>query len=473
MERATVTEIAASPKGPAVGAFFDLDGTLIAGYSSNALTKDRMRRREVSAMELLRTIGVLIGSGINETSFGELLEIGADGWRGRRHDELDEMGQRLFDKDIRGIIYPEMREIVRAHQRRGHTVVLSSSASSYQVEPVARHLGIDHVLCNRFTLEDGVLTGTVERPVVFGTGKADAVQGFAKSNDIDLKRSYFYADGNEDTPLMHLVGNPRPTNPGKGMAKLAEAEGWPILRFTSRGSSPDRIVRALVGFGAGVPIIGLGIAVGVLRRDKRAGINFVFQRWLEVMFETSNVHMNVTGVENAWAQRPAVFIVNHKTTFDGLVALRVVDKDFTTVSKAHIGKNRVASFFGDLLDIAWMDKSDPTGSVDALKPLEALARKGLSVLVAPEGTRIQDDAVAPFKKGAFRIAMAAGLPIVPIVIRNAEVIGGHSALAMHPGTVDVTVLPPISVEDWKVDELGERVEEVRQLFIATLENWPA
>ena len=376
MERSTVAEIAASPEGPTVGAFFDLDGTLIAGYSANVLTKDRMRRRELSAMELLRTISVLIGSGINETSFAELLEIGADGWRGRSHEELDEMGQRLFDTDIHGLIYPEMREIVRAHQRRGHTVVLSSSASSYQVEPVARDLGIDHVLCNRFILEDGVLTGEVVRPVVFGAGKADAVQLFADHHHIDLDHSYFYADGSEDTPLMHLVGNPRPTNPGRGMAKAAEAEGWPVLRFTSRGSSPERILRQLVGLGAGVPIIGLGVGLGVLRRDKRAGINFVFQRWLELMFETSNVRMNVTGAENAWAQRPAVFLVNHKTTFDGLVALRVVDKDFTTVAKKQIGNNAITSFFGDLLDIAWVDKADPAGSVDALEAHRGARSKG-------------------------------------------------------------------------------------------------
>ena len=53
------------------------------------------------------------------------------------------------------LIYPEMRELVRAHQRRGHTVVLSSSAlTSFQAEPVARYLGIDHVLCNRFVVDE-------------------------------------------------------------------------------------------------------------------------------------------------------------------------------------------------------------------------------------------------------------------------------------------------------------------------------
>ena len=77
------------------------------------------------------------------------------------------------------------------------------------------------------------------------------------------------------------------------------------------------------------------------------------------------------------------------------------------------------------MDVAFIDRSDPAEAVAALKPLEDLARKGLSVMVAPEGTRLDTRQVGPFKKGAFRIAMAAGLPIVPIVIRNAEVIAGR------------------------------------------------
>ena len=76
------------------------------------------------------------------------------------------MGQRVFQRKIEPLIYPEVRELVRAHQRQGHAVVLSSSATSYQVEPVARYLGIEHVLCNRFTVKDGVLSGEVERRCV-------------------------------------------------------------------------------------------------------------------------------------------------------------------------------------------------------------------------------------------------------------------------------------------------------------------
>ena len=98
---------------------------------------------------------------------------------------------------------------------------------------------------------------------------------------------------------------------------------------------------------------------------------------------------------------------------------------------------------------------------------------GVSMLVAPEGERVAGLAVGPFKKGAFRMAMAARVPIVPIVIRNADDIGPRNTGTMRPGTVDVAVLPPIRVEGWTLRDLDRRIEEVRQQFLRTLAHWPA
>ncbi len=252
----SVAEMQASPKGPASARFFDLDGTLIAGYSARYLARDRLRNREIGISELVRTLGVAVSAGLGRAGFEDLLELGAQAWRGRPSDDLDEMGERLFRQSIEDLIYPEMRDLVRAHQQRGHTVALSSSATSYQAEPVARFLGIDHVLCNRFVLNDGVLTGQVERPVLWGPGKALAVQRLAAELDVDLAKSYFYADGDEDLALMHLVGHPRPTNPGKhSSSKAAASRGWPVLRFTSRrsGGTGARL-RTAAGLAALAPV---------------------------------------------------------------------------------------------------------------------------------------------------------------------------------------------------------------------------
>jgi len=123
--------------------------------------------------------------------------------KGRLAEDVEEVGERIFRQSVADLIYPEMRELVRAHQHRGHTVVLSSSALTMQAEPVARYLGIDHVVCNRFVVdENGVLTGEVQRPVIWGTSKATSVQRFAAEHGVDLRSSYFYADGDEDLALI-------------------------------------------------------------------------------------------------------------------------------------------------------------------------------------------------------------------------------------------------------------------------------
>src|SRR5207247_8531188 len=74
--------------------------------------------------------------------------------KGRLAEDVEEVGERIFRQSVVDLIYPEMRELVRAHQRRGHTVVLSSSALTMQAEPVARYLGIDQVVCNRFVVDE-------------------------------------------------------------------------------------------------------------------------------------------------------------------------------------------------------------------------------------------------------------------------------------------------------------------------------
>lgn len=68
--------------------------------------------------------------------------------------------------------------------------------------------------------------------------------------------------------------------------------------------------------------------------------------------------------------------------------------------------------------------------------------------------------------------MAVGIPIVPIVIRNAEIVASRNSTTINPGTVDVAVYPPIPVDDWTLDTLPERIAEVRQVYLDTLADWP-
>jgi putative phosphoserine phosphatase/1-acylglycerol-3-phosphate O-acyltransferase len=98
---------------------------------------------------------------------------------------------------------------------------------------------------------------------------------------------------------------------------------------------------------------------------------------------------------------------------------------------------------------------------------------GSSVLFFAEGTRSRDGRLGPFKKGAFRLAMAAGVPIVPIVVHDAWRVLPRNAWVMTAATVHVTVLAPIPTEDWTLTGLEARIADVRGRMEAALTTGPA
>ncbi|GAB7143359.1 phosphatase [Mycobacterium riyadhense] len=470
----SVAEIMASPPGPTIGAFFDLDGTLVAGFTAVILTQERLRRRDMGVGELLSMVQAGLNHTLGRIEFEDLIGKASSALRGRLLTDLEEIGERLFAQRIESRIYPEMRELVRAHVARGHTVVLSSSALTIQVGPVARFLGITNMLTNKFeTNEDGMLTGGVVKPILWGPGKAAAVQRFAAEHDIDLKDSYFYADGDEDVALMYLVGNPRPTNPEGKMAAVAKRRGWPILKFNSRGGvGLRRQLRTLAGFSTMFPVAAGAVGIGVLTGSRRRGVNFFTSTFSQLLLATSGVHLNVIGKENLTARRPAVFIFNHRNQVDPVIAGALVRDNWVGVGKKELQNDPIMGTMGKLLDGVFIDRDDPVAAVETMHTVEDRAKNGLSIVIAPEGTRLDTTEVGPFKKGPFRIAMAVGIPIVPIVIRNAEVVASRNSTTINPGTVDVAVFPPIPVDGWTLDNLPDRIAEVRQLYLDTLRNWP-
>lgn len=469
----SIEEIEQGPSGKSIAAIFDYDGTLIAGYSAMDVAQARLMRGQVDARELLGLAALAARGALGLAGFKELIAFIAANWKGRNEHDLMKEGERLFKARIADRVFPEMRRRLEAHRAKGHTLILASSATPFQVEPAARFLGIDNVLCTRFEVVDGRMTGEPKGPPLWGEGKANAVKAFAKTHRIDLKRSYAYADGNEEVPLMSIVGNPRPTNPQANLERAARAHNWPVQRFTSRGRpSVETVGRSLAAIAAIGPIASLATAAGFLNRDVRSAINILGPAWADVIHAFAGVKLNVTGEENLWAHRPAVFIFNHKNNFDALIVSKLLRVDYTGVAKKELEMHPIMGPVGRLMKVAFIDRSDTKKAIESMKSVIELARDGISIVIAPEGTRAQGRDLLPFKKGAFRMAMAAGVPIVPIILRNAEDIGARDAFFMRPGTVDVAVLPAISTADWSREDLDDRIEAVRELYIETLNDWP-
>ena len=468
-----IEEIDASTPGPQIGAFFDFDGTLLAGYSIVAFIAERWRQGEVGPAGLVRSATTLAGALAGTVSQREVIELGMSEWRGKRVADMEALGRALFERDIEPALYPEMRTAVEAHLRRGHTVVIASSGSRFQIEPAAHHLGIKDIVCTQLEARDGTLTGRTAGPTLWGRRKARAVQAFATKRGIDLERSFFYADGEEDEALMHLVGHPRPVNPRGQLARVAERRRWPVVHLASRGRPGlDVVLRNLAATASAVPVFLGATAIRLLTGRKRDAANLLSATLTDIVLALGEVELRVLGEEHLWSARPAVFIWNHRNIFDAQIVGNLVRRDFGAVAKKELENVPIFAAAKLFMNIAFIDRKDSRAAIEALKPATKLLGEGISMLVAPEGTRVAGDGVAPFKKGAFRMAMTADVPVVPIVIRNADELGGRNSRFMRPGTVDVLVLPPIDVSRWTLRQLDARIESVRRLYIDALASWP-
>ena len=109
--------------------------------------------------------------------------------------------------------------------------------------------------------------------------------------------------------------------------------------------------------------------------------------------------------------------------------------------------------------------------VQAIAYLAVKALKGgISVAIAPEGTRSATRKLGKFKKGAFHLAISAGVPIVPIVIKNAHDSMPKGSPLFNPTNIEVVVLEPVTTTHWTVENIDQYVEEVRGLYLKALEQ---
>jgi len=150
---------------------------------------------------------------------------------GQRESDLAVEAQALFEEEILPSIYPEPERIVGEHKARGHVVAIVSGATRFVVEPLARHLGVDHMLYTGMEVEGGLFTGRVVEPVCFEEGKIFWLQQFIERESIDLARSWFYTDSVTDLPLLELVGHPMAVNPDPFLYRTARRRRWPVRLF--------------------------------------------------------------------------------------------------------------------------------------------------------------------------------------------------------------------------------------------------
>ncbi len=470
-----VAEVLDLPDGPEIGAFFDFDGTVISGYSATAFMQEQVKRGTLSVRELVELFGAMASFGMGNMGFSAMMVASSQFLRGIREDAYINFGRELFESHIARLIYPESRALVQAHLKKGHTVAIISSATPYQVEPAAQDLGIDKVLCTRLEVDEkGNFTGAVIQPTCFGQGKVTAAESLAEQYGVDLDKSFFYSDSDDDIQLLERVGNPRPLNPNSRLMMIADRRGWPVRRFGSRGyTKPTDWLRSLVVPASLVGSFLAGLPIWALTGSRRDALNFSLSVFADTASALIGLNLKIKGEHHLWSHRPAVFVFNHQSNVDMVIIARLLRRDITGVGKREIRDMPIIGRIFEASGVVLIDRRNTASAIEAMKPLvDAMRVEGKSVCLSPEGTRAISPKLADFKKGAFHLAMQAGVPMVPIVIHNSGDVQPKGDILYHPGTVEVEVLPPVDTSKWSAETIDKHVTQVRNMYLEALDQKP-
>jgi 1-acyl-sn-glycerol-3-phosphate acyltransferase len=181
--------------------------------------------------------------------------------------------------------------------------------------------------------------------------------------------------------------------------------------------------------------------------------------WVRVNLRVCGVRVHARRLAPLAPGSPYVFMSNHRSQFDILAVASVLgDFQLRWVAKKEL--LRVPAFGWALRHTGHIiiDRGDTAQAVASLRAARAKMQAGISVMIFPEGTRARPGQdLLPFKKGGFMLALDAGVPVVPIVVRGSAAVLPRDSWLPRGGDIEVVVGTPIPVAGVTRDELMRHV----------------
>lgn len=210
-------------------ALFDMDRTLLAQDTAWLYTRYRRERGEISLAEVARVAYWTLEYWLGVIDAPRVAERVLKDFAGKREASLIETVEAWFQSHVVGHVRPHARETVERHRAAGDLLVIATSATAYAAWPLARELGIEHVVSSELEVDEkGLFTGRVIEPICYAEGKVTRVLRLAERLGLDLENAAFYSDSINDRPLLERVGNPVVVTPDRRLRRLAQRKGWPV-----------------------------------------------------------------------------------------------------------------------------------------------------------------------------------------------------------------------------------------------------
>mgnify|MGYP005749299491 FL=1 len=218
-------------------------------------------------------------------------------------------------------------------------------------------------------------------------------------------------------------------------------------------------------------IFGWFVVIPILISDKGDRISFFFIRlWAGIWSFLSGIRYEIEGLEHIDRSKPYIYIFNHRSFIDAPVIPMAIPQELRALGKKELSK---IPFFGWVVGklAVWVDRSSTESRRASLEKLVRILEKGKSVVVAPEGTRNDsDELLLPFQKGAFKLSIETGIPILPMAVIGADQIMKRGSILLSPGKVKIyfskPILPPNPSEKAVNDFTNQGKNRLEAMLVA-------
>lgn len=207
-----------------IAAVFDIDQTLVQGYTERLFFRYLIRRRLLSVPQALTYLGSL--------AFNPQLRFEDKGYlEGLEVAEVLGLARQCYQEEIAPRVSRQGLTRLLEHQAQGHLIVLLTGSLTFLLRPLQEELGADWLIATKVGRNDGRFTGKIQGIHPRGANKLRLLQELAQAQGLDLPRSYAYGDHIQDLHLFRHIGFPVAVNPSWRLKRQARRHSWPIQYF--------------------------------------------------------------------------------------------------------------------------------------------------------------------------------------------------------------------------------------------------
>ena len=195
--------------------------------------------------------------------------------------------------------------------------------------------------------------------------------------------------------------------------------------------------------------------------------------WSRICLASGGIRLAVRNEADLSPSQSYVFICNHQTGLDIWANLVGIDHAFGFVAKESLRKVPIMGQALRYSACLFVDRSTARKAVKSIAEAAERIKSGNSVLIYPEGMRTWSPTTVDFMRGAYQLAVKAGVPIVPVVLMNAYEVYDERSKTSKPGTVDMVIGEPIETSGTASAAIPEVVSSTRAWIQDALDRYHA